>query len=117
MLAPSSGFPIVSPTLDMVLGAYYLTGIDGEGVTPVNKDKEGSPIYKKFANFEDAEFAYDSEIVKLRELISVRNESGDFIETTVGRIIFNSALPDELSYRNQIFNLSLIHISEPTRPY
>ena len=108
MLAPSSGFPIVSPTLDMVLGAYYLTGIDGEGVTPVNKDKEGSPIYKKFANFEDAEFAYDSERVKLREIISVRNESGDFIETTVGRIIFNSALPDELSYRNQVFNRGAI---------
>ena len=108
MLAPSSGFPIVSPTLDMVLGMYYLTGIDGEGLTPVKKDEEGNPNYKVFANFEDARFAFEIERLKLREVIKVRDEAGEWIETTVGRIIFNRALPESMEYRNILFNRSAI---------
>jgi DNA-directed RNA polymerase subunit beta' len=108
MLAPSSGFPIVSPTLDMVLGMYYLTGIDNEELTPVEKDEEGNPKYKKFANFEDANFAYDLERIKLREMIGVRDEAGEWIDTTVGRIIFNRALPEEMDFRNHLFTRSEI---------
>ncbi len=108
MLAPSSGFPIVSPTLDMVLGMYYLTGIDGEKVTAIERDEEGNAKYKKFANFEDAGLAFDIERVKLREIISVRDEAGEWIETTVGRIIFNQALPEAMDFRNQRFDRSVI---------
>jgi len=108
MLAPSSGFPIVSPTLDMVLGMYYLTGIDGEELTPVEKDEEGNAKYKIFANFEDARLMFDVERLKLREIVKVRDEAGEWIETTVGRIIFNRALPDEMDFRNIVFDRSAI---------
>jgi len=108
MLAPSSGFPIVSPTLDMVLGMYYLTGIDGEKVTVIERDEEGDLKYKKFANFEDAGLAFDVERVKLREMISVRDEAGEWILTTVGRIIFNEALPEAMDFRNQVFDRSAV---------
>ena len=108
MLAPSSGFPIVSPTLDMVLGMYYLTGIDGEKVTVIERDEEGNAKYKKFANFEDAGLAFDVERVKLREIISVRDEAGEWIETTVGRIIFNEALPEAMDFRNHRFDRSAV---------
>ncbi|MDA1278997.1 MAG: DNA-directed RNA polymerase subunit beta' [Chloroflexi bacterium] len=103
MLAPSSGFPIVSPTLDMVLGVYYLTGIDGEELTPVKKDDAGNSKFPMYANFEDARLAYDTERIKLREVIKVRDDDGNWLETTVGRIIFNRALPDGMEYRNEIF--------------
>ncbi|MCH8207152.1 MAG: DNA-directed RNA polymerase subunit beta', partial [Chloroflexi bacterium] len=65
MLSPSSGEPIVAPTLDMVLGCYYLTmieeGTDGKG--------------RRFASFEDARLAYDLETVDLRAQIRVRQDS------------------------------------------
>ena len=108
MLAPSSGFPIVSPTLDMVLGMYYLTGIDNEELTHVERDEEGTAKYKTYANFEDARYAYEIERVKLREVVRVRDDNGEWIETTIGRIIFNRALPDHMEYRNILFNRSVI---------
>ena len=108
MLAPSSGFPIVSPTLDMVLGMYYLTGIDNEELTHVERDEEGNAKYKTYANFEDARYAYEIERVKLREVVRVRDDNGEWIETTIGRIIFNRALPDHMEYRNILFNRSVI---------
>jgi len=90
MLAPSSGEPIVTPSLDMVLGCYYMTSIDpnakGTGQT--------------FSNFEDATLAYDVGAVDLRALISVRNNNSDWIETTVGRILFNDVLPDGIELVN-----------------
>jgi DNA-directed RNA polymerase subunit beta' len=119
MLAPSSGFPIVSPTLDMVLGMYYLTGLDGEELTPVERDEEGNAKYKTYANFEDARFSFEIERVKLRETISVRDDDGKWIETTVGRIIFNRALPDAMGYRNILFDRSAIEamVSEVVNEY
>jgi DNA-directed RNA polymerase subunit beta' len=108
MLAPSSGFPIVSPTLDMVLGMYYLTGIDNEELTHVERDEEGNAKYKTYANFEDARYAFEIERVKLREIVRVRDDNGEWLETTIGRIIFNRALPDQMEYRNILFNRSAI---------
>ncbi len=93
MLAPSSGDPIVAPTLDMVLGVYYLTGVDAatNGVEPPS-----------FSDFDDARLAHEIGLVGLRESIKIRDAStdGGWIETTVGRIIFNEALPDELGFMN-----------------
>ena len=103
MLAPSSGFPIVSPTLEMVLGMYYLTDIDGDGLTATNKDENGARIYKTFASFDDAMYAHDIDRIKLREVIKVRDGSGEWIETTIGRIILNGALPEDMGFRNQRF--------------
>ena len=94
MLSPSSGEPIVAPTLDIVLGCFYLTTID-----------DNLDLHKSlFANFEDSLIAFDREVINLRTPIKVRNtnlESEDrFIETSVGRIIFNNILPDSLGFRN-----------------
>src|SRR5579884_2798766 len=90
LLLPSNGEPVVAPTLDMVLGCYYLTisrdGLKGEG--------------KAFSNFEDALLAYntDPRVVDLQAKIFVRvpDENSDTgyrrVETTVGRIIFTDTL-------------------------
>ena len=109
MLAPSSGFPIVSPTLDMVLGVYYLTGVDGDELTPVERDEEGNAVLDTtYADFDDVRLAFDTERIKLRQLIKVRDDHGELIETTVGRVIFNWALPKTMEFRNHLFDRGAI---------
>ena len=97
MLAPRSGEPIVAPNLDMVLGIYYLTGVEDEAK------------YKKmsFNSKESAIFAYETETLGLRELITVKLD-GEFIETTIGRILWNDIIPEELGFRNMQFTKSSI---------
>ena len=100
MLLPSSGDPVVTPTLDMVLGCYYLTsirpGIKGEG--------------KLFGNFEEAKLAYELGVIDLKAEIEVRdmNDDGKRLKTSVGRIIFNDAFPKEIGFRNTTFDKSTI---------
>ena len=92
MLLPSSGEPVVAPTLDMVLGCYYLTiikpGAKGEGTV--------------FGSFDEAKLVYDLGAIDLGAEIEVRDESGKRMRTSVGRIIFNEALPEELGYFNEV---------------
>jgi DNA-directed RNA polymerase subunit beta' len=98
MLLPSSGDPVVTPTLDMVLGSYYLTtirqGARGEG--------------QVYGSFDEARLAYDLGVVDLRAEIEVRDMSrgGQRIKTSVGRIIFNEAMPPEISFINKVVDKS-----------
>ena len=99
MLLPSNGEPVVAPTLDMVLGCYYLTspkpGAKGEGM--------------KFNSFREAELAYDLGVVEPRAEIEVKeHDTGQRIKTTVGRIIFNSVLPQELAFINGIVDKTIL---------
>ncbi len=93
MLAPSSGDPIVAPTLDMVLGVYYLTGQEElpDGVEPA-----------RFSDFDDARLAHEIGLVGLREPVRVNDPSSGsgWLDTTVGRIILNERLPEELGFIN-----------------
>ncbi len=99
ILLPSSGEPTVTPTLDMVLGCYYLTTIRHEG-------KENGKLY---GSFEEAKLAYEFGVVDLREEINVRNkETGERVKTSVGRIIFNEVLPAELGFFNKIIDKSTL---------
>jgi DNA-directed RNA polymerase subunit beta' len=91
ILNPKDGRPVVAPTQDMVLGCYYLTikreGVLGEG--------------KVFKDFDEAFYAYESKAVDLHAWIRVRR-NGELFETTVGRLIFNQVIPQELGYINEI---------------
>ncbi|MFC2058801.1 DNA-directed RNA polymerase subunit beta' [Chloroflexota bacterium] len=96
MLLPSSGEPVVTPTLDMVLGCYYLTmikpGAKGEGMV--------------FGSFDEARLAYDLGVVDLGAEVEARERGNgaERIKTSVGRIIFNEVIPAELGFRNQIMD-------------
>ncbi|MCL0092170.1 DNA-directed RNA polymerase subunit beta' [Dehalococcoidia bacterium] len=99
MLLPSSGEPVVVPTMELALGCYYLTTI-----TPGSKG-EGM----NFADFDDARMAYDLGVVDLGAEITVHHHDGKGpIKTSVGRIIFNDALPDELGFRNELVDKKLL---------
>ena len=94
LLLPSSGEPVAAPTLDIVLGCYYLTivspGVKGEGMT--------------FGSFGEAKLAYDLEAVDLRAEIEVRNDNGERLRTSVGRILFNDVVPEELGFFNKVMD-------------
>ena len=90
MLAPSSGEPIVTPSLDMVLGCYYMTSVDPHGYG----------TGKSFSTFEDAALAHEVGAVGLRSIINCRDDDGKWIETTVGRILFNNVLPESIPFEN-----------------
>ncbi len=99
MVLPSNGEPVVAPTLDMVLGVYYLTslktGARGEG--------------QKFGSFKEAELAYNLEMVDVGAEIEVKAPEADGrLKTTVGRIIFNSVLPTEMGFVNETVDKGML---------
>ncbi|HAV10025.1 MAG TPA: DNA-directed RNA polymerase subunit beta' [Dehalococcoidia bacterium] len=95
MLLPSSGDPVMTPTLDMVLGCYYLTNIK-----PTSKEK-----LMHFSSFEEAKLAYNLKSIELNDEIEVKldDNSGNRIKTSVGRILFNEILPAEIRRRHDGF--------------
>ena len=89
ILAPATGKPIITPTQDMVLGMYYLT---------ILKNHDGKDDIKGyFYSFDDAISALEAKVIDLHDKIVVRDEKGERIETTVGRIIFNETVRKSLS--------------------
>ncbi|CAI8040171.1 DNA-directed RNA polymerase subunit beta', partial [Geodia barretti] len=100
MLSPASGDPLVAPTLDMVMGCYYLTELlpDGKGA--------GNHFY----DIHEARIAYSDGQIDLRAPISVIDVAGADgpVDTTMGRLIFNETIPDSLGYKNQVMDRGAI---------
>jgi DNA-directed RNA polymerase subunit beta' len=90
LLKPATGLPICSPTQDIVLGCYWLTEIS-EG-----REGEG----KVFGSPEEAIMAYELGKIDLRAEIKIRFKK-EFMETSVGRILFNEALPENFPFQNE----------------
>ncbi|WGK65040.1 DNA-directed RNA polymerase subunit beta' [Croceiramulus getboli] len=105
ILNPANGAPVTVPSQDMVLGLYYMTKarkstkeypVKGEGIT--------------FYSAEEVTIAYNEGIVDINAIIKVRakdfNEEGELvnkiIETTVGRVLFNEAVPEEAGFINEV---------------
>jgi len=115
LLKPSDGAPVTVPSQDMILGMYYLTlkrddlnkhyeedVADENGNVVFHK---GDIIKKKYKDELEAILAYDNFEIKLQEIIDVRRtlvfngtEETRMVETTVGCIIFNEAIPQNLGY-------------------
>ena len=83
ILAPATGKPVITPTQDMVLGIYYLT-LDNPNATL------GAGM--QFFNVEDAIAAFEANVVELHAKILIRDENGDMVETTPGRILLNKTI-------------------------
>lgn len=109
LLKPSAGEPIITPSQDMVLGVYFLTqafkGRKGEGMI--------------FSDPSEAINAYRMGYTDLQAFIKIRSSSlrgshvpeadGTIIETTIGRVIFNSFMPPEVSYLNKTMGKNELH--------
>ena len=105
LLKPADGEPIISPSKDMVLGVYYLTMAQ-----KANHKGDG----RAFADIDEVEMAYALDQVEVHAEIKLRaktwyDEKGDrlpepeirIIDTTVGRVLFNRILPEEIQFVNQ----------------
>ena len=89
ILSPASGRPITSPTQDMVLGLYYLTMVRD------NELGEG----RAFGSIAEAIMAHDQHSVSLQAKIKIRlTPTSETIETTIGRALFNEALPADYPF-------------------
>ena len=95
LLKPQDGKPVTVPTQDMVLGSYYLTMlVEGE---------KGEGMY--FKDPEEALLAYQNGDLELHAKVKVRmskiidgEKKTKTIETTVGRIIYNQGIPQDLGF-------------------
>ncbi|MDP9238781.1 MAG: DNA-directed RNA polymerase subunit beta', partial [Chloroflexota bacterium] len=72
LLSPGSGEPIIAPTLDMVLGCYYLTDDKEKARGAYKPQKNGSPAEGVYGSAQEARFAYDLGMVDLQAKIRVR---------------------------------------------
>jgi DNA-directed RNA polymerase subunit beta' len=113
ILSPAHGAPIAVPTQDMVLGLYYLTkarpGTKGEGRTfasiedvlialEMGEVETLSPIKLRFTGkVVDLTKAFDNQNLLHTEPIEFKKQ---YMDTTVGRVILNDVLPEEMPYIN-----------------
>ncbi len=95
LIKPQDGKPVTVPTQDMVLGSYYLT----------LKDDTEIGTGKVFSSYDEAVLAYTNHAVGLHAPIRVRvtrtvngEEKTGMIDATVGRLIFNSKIPQDLGF-------------------
>ncbi len=113
LLKPADGEPVVGPTKDMVLGVYYLTMI--------NEGKEHVGAGKAFSDMDEVEMAYALDKVSIHAPIKLsaatwydenderlEKQEERIIDTTVGRVIFNRILPEELQFVNRVLDKGAI---------
>jgi DNA-directed RNA polymerase subunit beta' len=92
ILKPADGQPVVTPRQDMVLGTYWLT---------LDADKKQEP--RIFGDYAEVQSAYDMGIVTYHSPVKIPHNGG-VIDTTVGRVLFNAVLPEELRFINQVLD-------------
>jgi DNA-directed RNA polymerase subunit beta' len=94
ILHPANGKPLALPSQDMVLGTYYITrkrtGCKGEG--------------KSFGSFTEVLLAYENKVVDINSIINVRHKGKWIKETTVGRVVINEIIPEELDYVDDLID-------------
>ncbi len=97
LLKPMNGHAVTVPSQDMVLGSYYLT-IDA----PEAEKRDPVPVFR---NYDEAIMAYENKQITLHTPIRVRVEKefngateSRIINATLGRLIFNSKIPQDLGY-------------------
>ncbi len=98
LLKPSDGGPAATPSSkEIALGAYYLT----------SEDTRLSIYPTIFADKDEAIYVYQSDHLEIRQKIQVKI-GREIVETTVGRLLFNEALPENFDFINEAVTSSVI---------
>ena len=103
IIKPGSGEPTITHSQDMVLGIYFLTDFFNPKYPDYNTEEEWKEkIYPvaRFASFDEVMAAFSNKQVQLKDKIVVL-DGNEVLETTVGRVIFNSILPENYPYVNR----------------
>ncbi|MGC8869845.1 MAG: DNA-directed RNA polymerase subunit beta' [Brevinematia bacterium] len=102
LLKPATGEPVMFPTQDMVLGLFYLTKM-------VDREVNENDL-KRFNSFEQVKYLWDVGALDAFDEIIFRY-NGEDIKTTVGRVVFNSIVPEKLRFINKLMtNKDLINL-------
>ncbi len=97
LLKPANGSPITVPNKEMALGCYYLTSFDPD-----------APFVETiFSDKAEAYAAHEAGRIGLRQPVKVRVD-GKIVESSVGRLIFNDALPADFGFMNESINAKKI---------
>src|SRR5687768_17595439 len=99
ILKPADGQPVVTPRQDMVLGTYWLT------LEPAIKGKDGEA--QIFGDFNEVQSSFDMDLVKYQTPIRFPF-GGKIVETTVGRVLFNAILPEDMRFINRTLDRGAI---------
>ncbi|KAA0265416.1 MAG: hypothetical protein EDQ89_13260, partial [Acidobacteria bacterium] len=106
ILSPAHGAPLATPTQDMVLGIYYITyGATGEELAAKDErlksgdwdEKKDGGRPRSFRSAQEAELAFENDLVQLHDLAEYRRQEDEHFLTTVGRIIFNDRIERALA--------------------
>ncbi|MCZ2100839.1 MAG: DNA-directed RNA polymerase subunit beta' [Chitinophagales bacterium] len=105
MLNPLDGSPVTLPSQDMVLGLYYLTK-PRKSTAERKVNGEGRTFYSE----EEAIIAFNEGKADLHAIVKVRVKQEDtdgtlvpkIIDTTIGRVLFNQSIPQDLPFVNQL---------------
>ncbi|GAB1427161.1 DNA-directed RNA polymerase subunit beta' [Aminivibrio sp.] len=104
LLSPASGRPVMTPTQDIVLGIYYLTDM---------KDRVEGEELPHFSGLDDVLVAFNHNVIHVNTRVRMKRDhlwnrdpretDGDdrWMETSPGRVVFNSILPEGLRYINR----------------
>ena len=105
LLKPSDGKPVAVPTQDMILGSYYLTIDNHEKDSAEETAKAKDSTDKIYRDENEAMMAYDSKAITLHDDIKIRRFAeidgvtvSHLVKTTIGRVIFNRAIPQDLGF-------------------
>ena len=92
ILKPADGEPVIMDNpQDIVLGSYYLTKV---------RFSEAGGVDRSFTNKTEAVAAFEADRITLHQPVMVRI-SGEMVKTTVGRLLFNEVLPEEIGFINR----------------
>ena len=92
ILSPAHGRPLMTPSQDIVAGVYYMTK---------SKPSLGEPK-RYFDDFSTVHTAYELGELDIHEPVRFRFK-GQWVNTTVGRVLLNEVLPDELRFVNETY--------------
>ena len=119
ILKPSDGRPVTMPSQDMIIGTYYLTQTPDPDVE-VDRDSHGQEVVPAFSSFAEAVMAHDFGRLDVNATCDIRFEEGITapdgwvppaswhegdpitLRTSLGRAIFNTALPETFPYVNYV---------------
>lgn len=90
VLKPASGEPVITHSQDMVMGIYYLT----------DDSSSSDGIKARFATIEDTLKTFRSGDLHIKDRVILLRK-GEHIETLMGRVLFNSALPEKIQFINE----------------
>ncbi|MFH0912541.1 MAG: DNA-directed RNA polymerase subunit beta', partial [Patescibacteria group bacterium] len=92
LLKPATGDPIIVPSQDIVLGCYYAT---------LMKQSTKSTIVKAFKSVDELTLVHINGLIDYHDIIKIKlTAESDWLETTLGRVLFNQIIPEGIAYVN-----------------